>query len=124
MPLLHVFLQSAVYTERHVADFTFVYVFAHLAVGLHVAGELGALGAGITAQLTLIGSLSSVTASVHCQVAAVLEYLATKLTGITAAAILGTRPAIPIATMGGAGPAASTTASRSGTFPIQLTRWS
>lgn len=39
MPLLHVFLQSAVYTERHVADFTFVHVLAHLSVGLHVAGE-------------------------------------------------------------------------------------
>lgn len=40
VPLLHVFLQSAVYTERHVADFTFVHVLAHLSVGLHVAGEL------------------------------------------------------------------------------------
>lgn len=40
VPLLHVFLQSAVYTERHVADFTFVHVLAHLSMGLHVAGEL------------------------------------------------------------------------------------
>lgn len=61
------------------------------------------------------------TASVHCQVAAVLEHLAAILTGVTAAAVLGVRPAISTA-VGSAGPAAGAAASRSGPLPIQLAR--
>lgn len=57
------------------------------------------------------------TASMHCQVAAVLEHLATKLTGVTAAAVLGARPAVPV---GSAGSTAGAAASGSGPLPVQL----
>lgn len=60
------------------------------------------------------------TASVHCQVAAVLEHLAAKLASVTAAAVLGARPAVPAATVRSAGPAAGAAASRGGSLPVQL----
>ena len=79
------------------ADFTFINVLAHLAVGLHVASELAALGAGVAAQVTLVWPLSRVAAPVHCQVAAVLEDLAAVLASVAPpAAILGAgAPAAP-----------------------------
>lgn len=92
MPLFHVFLQSAVHAEGHLANVTAVDLLTKLAMCLHVARELGALGAGIVAQLTLVGPLTSVTAPVHCQVATVLEHLAAVFTGVTPSAILGARP--------------------------------
>lgn len=123
VPFLHVFLQRAVDTERHVTDFTFVHVLAQLSVGLHVAGELRALGARVAAQLALVGTLSSVTAPVHSQVAAVLEHFAAILTSVTAAAVLGVRPAVAVPAVGSAGPAAGAATSRGSTFSIQLTWW-
>lgn len=92
MPFFHVFLQGAVDTEGHLTNFTLVHVFADLTVGLHVASKFGALGTSIIAQLTLVWSLPCVAAPVHCQVTAVLENFAAKLTSITPAAFLGAGP--------------------------------
>lgn len=83
MPFLHVFLQRAVDAEGHVADVAAVHLLPKLPVGLHVACQLGALGTGIAAQVALVGPFACVAASVHCQVAAVLEHLATVLAGVT-----------------------------------------
>uniref|UniRef100_A0A674F6H1 C2H2-type domain-containing protein n=1 Tax=Salmo trutta TaxID=8032 RepID=A0A674F6H1_SALTR len=93
VPLFHVFLESAVHAEGHLANVTAVHFLTHLPVGLHVAGELGALGAGVVAQLALVGPLSRVAAPVHCQVAAVLEHLAAVLAGVAPSALLGAGPA-------------------------------
>lgn len=86
MPLFHVFLECAVDAEGHLANVTAVHVLTELAVCLHVAGELAALGAGVVAKLTLVGPLACVAASVHCQIATVLEHLPTVLTGVTPSA--------------------------------------
>lgn len=82
MPFLHVFLQRAVDTEGHVANVASIHLLPELAVGLHVASQLGALGAGVAAQVTLVWSLPRVAAPVDCQIAAVLEHLSTVLTGV------------------------------------------
>lgn len=82
MPFLHVFLQRAVDAEGHVADVAAVHILSKLPVGLHVACQLGALGAGVAAQVAFVGPFARVAASVHRQVAAVLEDLATVLAGV------------------------------------------
>lgn len=89
MPLFHMFLQSAVHAEGHLANVTAVDLLTQLAMCLHVACELGALGAGIVAQLTLVGPLPSVTAPVHRQVATVFKHLAAEFTGVAPPAVLG-----------------------------------
>lgn len=107
MPLFHMFFQSAVHAEGHLANVTAVDLLAMLTMCLHVACELGALGAGIVAQLTLVGPLACVTAPVHRQVATVLEHFATVFTGVAPPAILGARPAWTSAQMRGAAPTGS-----------------
>lgn len=89
VPLFHMFLQSAVHTEGHLANVTAVDLLTELAVRLHVAGELGALGARVVAQLALVRPLSGMAAPVHRQVAAVLEHLATVFAGVAPPAVLG-----------------------------------
>lgn len=82
MPFLHVFLQCAVDTEGHVANVASIHLLPELAVGLHVASQLGALGAGIAAQVALVRPFPRVAAPVDCQIAAVLEHLAAVLAGV------------------------------------------
>ena len=120
MPFFHVFLQGAVDTEGHLTNFTLVHVFAHLTVGLHVASKFGALSTSIIAQLTLVWSLPCVAAPVHCQVTAVLEHLATKLTSITPAAILGVGPPMAPKVWCAAATSCSTAARHP---PIQFPGW-
>ena len=112
MPLFHMFLQSAVHAEGHLANVTAVDLLTKLAMCLHVARELGALGTGIVAQLTLVGPLASVTTPMHRQVATVLEHLATVLAGVTPPAVLRARSAwaASSAQMRCAAPAGSATA--------------
>lgn len=93
MPLFHMFFQSAVDAERHLTNVTAVDLLTKLAMCLHVACELGALSAGIVAQLALVGPFASVTAPVHRKIATVLEHLATEFAGVTPPAVLGTRSA-------------------------------
>ena len=93
VPFFHVFLQSAVYAEGHLANVTAVHLLTQLAVCLHMTRQLGALGARIVAQLAFVGPLAGVAASVDCQVAAVLEHLAAVLARVAPPALLGTRPA-------------------------------
>ena len=87
------FFQGAVHAEGHLANVTAVHILPMLAVCLHVACELGALGTGIVAQVTLVGPLTCVAAPVHRQVATVLEHLAAVFAGVAPPAILGARPA-------------------------------
>ena len=83
--LAHMLLQRGGYNERHVAIATLEYVLASLAVGLHVAGQLAALGTRVGTQLTLVGLLSGMRSPMDCQVAAVLEDLATILARVVLA---------------------------------------
>ena len=82
----HVFLQSAGHTEGHLTEPALESVVPHPAVGLHVPGELAGLGAGVGAELALVGLLPGVGPSVHRQVGAVLEHLAAVLAGVLSAA--------------------------------------
>lgn len=91
MPLFHMFLQGAVHAEGHLANVTAIDLLTKLAMCLHVARELGALGTGIVAQLTLVGPFTSVTTPMHRQVATVLEHLTAELAGVAPPAVLGTR---------------------------------
>lgn len=95
MPFFHVFLKGTVHAEGHLANVTAVHFLTKLAVRLHVAGELATLGTGVVTQITLVGSLSCVTASMDCQVAAVLEDLAAVLAGVAPPALLGAGSAWP-----------------------------
>ena len=78
----HVFLQSARHTERHLTEPALEGVVPHPAVGLHVPGELAALGTGVGAELPLVRFLSSVRSPVDRQVGAVLEHLPAVLAGV------------------------------------------
>ena len=78
----HVFLQSAGHTEGHLTEPALESVVPHPAVGLHVPGELAALGTGVGAELTLVRFLSSVRPPVDRQVGAVLENLPAVLAGV------------------------------------------
>ena len=51
-------------------------------MGLHVPGELAALGTGVGTQLTLVRLLSRVRSPVDCQVGTVLENLPTVLASV------------------------------------------
>ena len=51
-------------------------------MGLHVPGELAALGTGVAAHLTLVRLLPGVGPPVDGQVGAVLEDLTTELAGV------------------------------------------
>ena len=53
-------LQGAVDREGHAADLTLEDLLGPMAVRLHVAGQLAALGAGVRTELTLVGLLSRV----------------------------------------------------------------
>lgn len=86
--LAHVFLQCRRDTERHITESTPVHVFAQSTVRLHVACQLGALGARIRAQLAFVRFLARVAASVHRQIGAIFENLATKLARIVALILL------------------------------------
>ena len=76
------FLQGARHTEGHLAEPALHDVLPGPAVGLHVPGELAALGTGVGAELTLVRFLSSVRSPVHRQVGAVLENLPAVLAGV------------------------------------------
>lgn len=80
------FLESARHRKRHVAETAFVNIFAKSSVRFHVTSQFGALGAGIRAELALIGLLARMRAPVNSQVRTIFEHLATKFTGIVAAA--------------------------------------
>ena len=80
--LPHVLLKGGRHAEGHVAKPTFELVVPHPAVGLHVPGELAALGTGVGAELALVRFLSSVRSPVHRQVGAVLENLPAVLAGV------------------------------------------
>ena len=80
--LPHVLLQGARNAEWHLAKPALEGVVAGPAVGLHVPGELAALGTGVGTQLTLVRFLSSVGPPVHRQVGTVLENLPTVLASV------------------------------------------
>ena len=103
--LAHVLLQRAGHGEGHVAELALKHVLADAAVGLHVARQLGRLGAGVVAQRALVGLLAGVGAPVHRQVAAVLEHLAAELARVVAAALLAGEDGAAVAgrQQGGAG---------------------
>jgi len=77
-----VLLQSARDTEGHVAEPALHDVLPSPTVGLHVPGELAALGTGVGTQLTLVRLLSRVRSPVDCQVGTVLENLPTVLASV------------------------------------------
>lgn len=68
-------LQRRGHGKRHVTETAAVYILADPSVCLHMSGQLGALRAGVGTQLAFVGLLTRVRASVHGQVAAVLENL-------------------------------------------------
>lgn len=121
MPLFHVFLERAVDAEGHLANVTAVHFLTELAVRLHVAGELAALGTGVVAKLTLVGPLACVTASVHCQIATVLEHLAAVLAGVTPPALFGAGPSGSPAQVRRA--ASASGAAAAGEAPVQQVPW-
>ena len=84
--LPHVLLQGGGDAEGHLAVAALHDVLAGPAVGLHVPGELAGLGAGVGAELALVGLLPGVGPPVHRQVGAVLEHLAAVLAGVLSAA--------------------------------------
>ncbi len=86
--LAHVLLERGRDGEGHVAEATPVDVLAQPAVGLHVAGQLGTLRAGVGAQLALVRLLARVRAPVHGQVGTVFEHLAAVLARVVATAVL------------------------------------
>ena len=80
------FLQGARHAEGHLAESALERVVPRPAVSLHVPGELAGLGAGVGAELALVGLLPGVGPPVHRQVGAVLEHLAAVLAGVLSAA--------------------------------------
>ena len=72
-------LKSAGDGEGHITEGTTEPVHARLAMGLHVPGQLAALGARVRAKLTLVRLLAGVAPLVHRQVAAGLENFYTPL---------------------------------------------
>ena len=75
-------LKSAGDGEGHITEGTTEPVHARLAMGLHVPGQLAALGARVGAKLALVRLLAGVAPLVHRQVTAVLENFSTKLTTV------------------------------------------
>jgi len=66
--LSHVLLKRRRDAERHLAEPTLEYIFAHPTMGFHVARQLAALSAAVSAHLTLVRLFSCVASSVHSQV--------------------------------------------------------
>ena len=86
--LAHVFLQRRRDREGHLAEAAAVDVLAEPAVGLHVTGQLGALGARVAAQFTFIRFLARVRSPVHRQIAAVFEDFAAEFARVVAPGLL------------------------------------
>jgi len=69
-------LQRARHRERHFAEATFICVLAVSTMGLHVPGQLRALGACVRTELALIRLLAGVTTQVTLQQPGSREHLA------------------------------------------------